>query len=279
MNTYDSTKLHLNVLSHRITAPLAVREHLLQIHSDLKSPLIALGSKFVSNGARQNDPRRQEHPLVLHLQAVSHSHKTKQNQASWKPSQTFSDAKKHNKTTILTTETNSFKTLHLKMTIIVCGARGLFIQATCLLGSPTMVEFLSFLVKYLDSGGENGADFFVGPGVEEFFEQFNLHDQEVTPPASKLSIDGIPTVKVSKKDARSDSHCAVCKERLVLGSSAKKLPCKHLYHSACIAPWLAQVNSCPVCRREVTPKGAGGSSRKWGRVRHGSWSFLWPFGS
>lgn len=124
---------------------------------------------------------------------------------------------------------------------------------------------------------ENGADFFVGPGVEEFFEQFNVHDQEVPPPASKSLIDGIPTVKVSKKDAKSDSHCAVCKEKFVLGSSVKKLPCKHLYHLGCIAPWLAQVNSCPVCRREVISK--GGSSKKGRRVRHGTWSFLWPFGS
>nr|XP_043621857.1 probable E3 ubiquitin-protein ligase RHC1A [Erigeron canadensis] len=119
---------------------------------------------------------------------------------------------------------------------------------------------------------ENGADFFVGPGVEEFFEQFNVHDQEVPQPTSKPLIDMIPTVTVSKKDTRSDSHCAVCKEKLILGSSAKKLPCKHLYHSGCIAPWLAQVNSCPVCRREVTPK--GGSSRKGSRLR-----FLWPFRS
>lgn len=133
---------------------------------------------------------------------------------------------------------------------------------------------------------ENGADFFVGPGVEEFFDQFSSRDQEVPPPASKSSIDALPTVRISKKDARSDSHCAVCKEKLILGSSAKKLPCKHLYHSGCIAPWLAQVSSCPVCRREVTPKGSGGrghqsggGSRRGRRVRHGPWSFLWPFGS
>ncbi|KAI3514440.1 hypothetical protein L1887_12843 [Cichorium endivia] len=121
---------------------------------------------------------------------------------------------------------------------------------------------------------ENGADIFVGPGVEEFFEQFNSHDSDVPPPASKSLIDALPTVKVSKKDIRSDSHCAVCKEKLVLGSSAKKLPCKHLYHSGCIAPWLAQVSSCPVCRREVTVKGSGGGGR-----RRSPWSFLWRFGS
>ncbi|XP_071701054.1 probable E3 ubiquitin-protein ligase RHC1A [Rutidosis leptorrhynchoides] len=123
---------------------------------------------------------------------------------------------------------------------------------------------------------ENGADFFVGPGVEDFFEQFNVHDQEAPPAVSKSSIDSIPTVKVSKKDTRSDSHCAVCKEKLVLGSSAKKLPCKHLYHSGCISPWLAQVNSCPVCRREVIKSGG---SKKGSRLRNGPWSFLWPFGS
>ncbi|KAL4571780.1 hypothetical protein LXL04_018545 [Taraxacum kok-saghyz] len=122
-----------------------------------------------------------------------------------------------------------------------------------------------------------GADIFVGPGVEEFFQQFNSHDSNVNvpPPASKSSIDALPTVKVSKKDIRSDSHCAVCTEKLVLGSSAKKLPCKHLYHGGCIAPWLAQASSCPVCRREVVIKGVGGGGGK----RHGRWSFLWPFGS
>ncbi|CAH1432116.1 unnamed protein product [Lactuca virosa] len=123
---------------------------------------------------------------------------------------------------------------------------------------------------------ENGADIFVGPGVEEFFQQLNSHDSDVPPPPPKLSIDALPTVKVSKKDIRSDSHCAVCKEKLILGSSAKKLPCKHLYHSGCIAPWLAQVNSCPVCRREVV---AGGGSRRRSRVWHSRLSFLWPFGS
>nr|GEX88637.1 calmodulin-7-like isoform X2 [Tanacetum cinerariifolium] len=133
-----------------------------------------------------------------------------------------------------------------------------------------LVELFSEVLGLRRENG--GTDFFVGPGVEEFFEQFNARDQEVAPPSSKSSIDGIPTVKVSKKDIRSDSHCAVCKEKLVLKSSAKKLPCKHLYHSDCIAPWLAQVNSCPVCRREVTPKGSGGSGKKGNQVRHGPWN-------
>ncbi|GJR35977.1 hypothetical protein Tco_1211661 [Tanacetum coccineum] len=34
-----------------------------------------------------------------------------------------------------------------------------------------------------------GTHFFVGPGVEEFFEQFNARDQEVAPPSSKSSME------------------------------------------------------------------------------------------
>ncbi|KAI5659691.1 hypothetical protein M9H77_28484 [Catharanthus roseus] len=155
---------------------------------------------------------------------------------------------------------------------------------------------LEFLNDALGFRRDNGGDYFVGPGVEEFFEHLTTSDQRVPPPASRSSIDNLPTVKISKKDVRSDSHCPVCKEKFELGSQARKLPCKHLYHSDCIVPWLEQRSSCPVCRQELAPEQSnqqqsrgqnrsssrrfsGRENRSENRERRRPWSFFWPFGS
>ena len=42
--------------------------------------------------------------------------------------------------------------------------------------------------------------------------------------------------------------CAICKEDLPLAAAARRLPCRHLYHSPCIVSWLELRNSCPICR-------------------------------
>lgn len=45
--------------------------------------------------------------------------------------------------------------------------------------------------------------------------------------------------------------CAVCKDQFLLDMQVKMLPCKHMYHSDCILPWLEMNNSCPVCRFQL----------------------------
>ncbi|KAL6858795.1 hypothetical protein ACP4OV_017797 [Aristida adscensionis] len=64
------------------------------------------------------------------------------------------------------------------------------------------------------------------------------------PPAPADSIAALPTVEVSEPAAA----CAICKDDLPPASAATRLPCAHLYHSACIVTWLELHNSCPVCR-------------------------------
>ena len=42
--------------------------------------------------------------------------------------------------------------------------------------------------------------------------------------------------------------CAVCRERL---DKAKRLPCGHLFHSACLQRWLEVKTECPTCRARL----------------------------
>ncbi|KAK6944500.1 E3 ubiquitin-protein ligase RNF126-like, zinc-ribbon [Dillenia turbinata] len=146
----------------------------------------------------------------------------------------------------------------------------------------------------------NGGDIFMGPGLEELIEQLMHNDRQGPPPASRSSIDAMPTIKITRNHLRLDSHCPVCQEKFELGSEARQMPCNHMYHSECIVPWLVQHNSCPVCRHELPSQGSGsghsyqsssggnrsgrfgrsGSRREYSGDTHGRrnpFSFLWPF--
>ena len=35
------------------------------------------------------------------------------------------------------------------------------------------------------------------------------------------------------------------------GSKPVVLPCQHLFHSRCLAPWMQRTGSCPVCRKPI----------------------------
>ncbi|RCV08170.1 hypothetical protein SETIT_1G304500v2 [Setaria italica] len=71
-------------------------------------------------------------------------------------------------------------------------------------------------------------------------------------PAAKAAVEALPTVVVAEADAaRGDAQCAVCKDGVEAEERARRLPCAHLYHDACILPWLAIRNTCPLCRHEL----------------------------
>ncbi|KAL8232020.1 hypothetical protein R6Q57_001798 [Mikania cordata] len=104
---------------------------------------------------------------------------------------------------------------------------------------------------------ESMSEFLLGSGFDRFLDQLSqieangLGRIDNNPPASKAAIESMPTIEFQEKHIHNDPHCAVCKEAFELGTEAKEMPCKHLYHSNCILPWLALRNSCPVCRHEL----------------------------
>lgn len=58
--------------------------------------------------------------------------------------------------------------------------------------------------------------------------------------------------------------CEICLENYTIGEQCKRLPCLHIFHSACINSWLCQASTCPQCRMDVydaqtSPDGGGGS--------------------
>ncbi|CAN4092538.1 unnamed protein product [Withania somnifera] len=137
-------------------------------------------------------------------------------------------------------------------------------------------------------------DDLMGPGLQQLIEQLSMNNRQGPPPASRSAIDALPTVKITQRHLNTDSQCSVCQDNFELGSEARQMPCKHLYHSDCIVPWLVRHNSCPVCRLELPSLAAGSAPANWssrtGNVSSGSrdnsgqnqrrrnpFSFLWPF--
>ncbi|KAL8242420.1 hypothetical protein R6Q59_012722 [Mikania micrantha] len=135
----------------------------------------------------------------------------------------------------------------------------------------------------------NISNVFMGPGLEELFEQLTMNNgRQGPPPATRSAIDSMPTIKITNRHLNTDSHCPVCKDRFELGCEARQMPCNHIYHPGCIEPWLVQHNSCPVCRMELPTHGAdrgrnssngGAGGDGYNQGRRNAMSFLWPFGS
>lgn len=126
-----------------------------------------------------------------------------------------------------------------------------------------------------------GNDFSFRHLTEELIEQLGSRSVTSLPrrgtgtPATRSSINAMPNIKIKQSHLCSDSQCPVCMERFELGAKAKRMPCKHIYHSDCIVPWLTQNNSCPVCRYKMpTIHGSSTSSSISNGWRRNLFSFF-----
>ncbi|XP_071959646.1 E3 ubiquitin-protein ligase AMFR-like [Antedon mediterranea] len=46
-----------------------------------------------------------------------------------------------------------------------------------------------------------------------------------------------------------DDTCAICWDQM---STARKLPCNHLFHNSCLRSWMEHDTSCPTCRKSLS---------------------------
>eukprot|EP00931_Biecheleriopsis_adriatica_P022684 TRINITY_DN14510_c0_g2_i1.p1 TRINITY_DN14510_c0_g2~~TRINITY_DN14510_c0_g2_i1.p1 ORF type:complete len:383 (+),score=88.21 TRINITY_DN14510_c0_g2_i1:95-1150(+) len=77
--------------------------------------------------------------------------------------------------------------------------------------------------------------------------------KKVAPGVSASTLRNLPRVKVTAYDiaANESPECSICLDDLVIGESALRLPCGHLFHEECVKDWLKKSNECPVCRWEL----------------------------
>lgn len=57
-----------------------------------------------------------------------------------------------------------------------------------------------------------------------------------------------PDATVEELEA-ADNECIICREDM--HSGAKKLPCNHIFHAACLRLWFQRQQTCPTCRLNV----------------------------
>ncbi|KAJ8513994.1 hypothetical protein OPV22_004428 [Ensete ventricosum] len=46
-------------------------------------------------------------------------------------------------------------------------------------------------------------------------------------------------------------ECSICLEKFSEGEGVIRLPCRHMYHHACLEPWMQTHQLCPYCRASV----------------------------
>ncbi|KAK6942115.1 Zinc finger, RING-type [Dillenia turbinata] len=56
------------------------------------------------------------------------------------------------------------------------------------------------------------------------------------------------------------ASCSICNEDVKLQTEATEMPCKHLFHTACLLPRLKQTNTCPVCHSQLPSQAPSSSS-------------------
>ncbi|CAM9446177.1 unnamed protein product [Lampetra planeri] len=72
--------------------------------------------------------------------------------------------------------------------------------------------------------------------------------------AAKKAMTKLPLKTIKKGDQETEpdfDNCAVCIEGYKPSDVVRILPCKHLFHKACVDPWLLDHRTCPMCKLNI----------------------------
>jgi len=61
-------------------------------------------------------------------------------------------------------------------------------------------------------------------------------------------------VPIAAEADSGDQICSICTDEFELGEDIRLLPCNHMFHPACVDPWLLDISgTCPLCRIDLNP--------------------------
>jgi hypothetical protein len=66
-------------------------------------------------------------------------------------------------------------------------------------------------------------------------------------------VDRLRTVRMEDITSESARECCICMEHFTQTDTIVETECNHRYHKNCLADWLRQARTCPVCRMDVVP--------------------------
>ncbi|KAL4504422.1 hypothetical protein ABPG72_009868 [Tetrahymena utriculariae] len=66
-----------------------------------------------------------------------------------------------------------------------------------------------------------------------------------------ITLDVYKKYCLKMKIGKTTKNCSICFIKLEQGDIVNQLPCKHIFHSKCIKPWLKLSPCCPNCRFDL----------------------------
>lgn len=69
-------------------------------------------------------------------------------------------------------------------------------------------------------------------------------------------INELRRVKLEDLATESSKECCICMEQFCTSDMIVETQCEHRYHKHCLADWLRQARTCPVCRKDIVPTAA-----------------------
>ncbi|KRZ69896.1 E3 ubiquitin-protein ligase RNF13 [Trichinella papuae] len=112
----------------------------------------------------------------------------------------------------------------------------------------------SFAKKAFNAQKAGYSGLFIYNDYDESFRWFRNQQRLQRRRLTRRQLKKIPNRKFKKGDEH--EMCAICLEDFADGDKMRLLPCGHVYHCACVDPWLLKNRKvCPVCKRKVTDDG------------------------